>query len=71
MKSCFRSEQLATQELQVQKRALEPELRRRKVLSMYQYREGAGGDSVVEALCYKSEGPGIDFQWCHWNFLLT
>jgi hypothetical protein len=32
---------------------------------------GARGDAVVEALRYKPEGRGIDFQWCHWNFSLT
>jgi hypothetical protein len=40
MKSCFRSEQLATQELQVQKRALEPELRRGKVLKCISIEQG-------------------------------
>jgi hypothetical protein len=29
------------------------------------------GDSVVEALRYKTEGRGIDSGWCHWNFSLT
>jgi hypothetical protein len=24
---------------------------------------------LVEALHYKPEGRGFDFQWCHWNFL--
>jgi hypothetical protein len=24
-----------------------------------------------EALHYKSEGWGFDFQWCHWNFSLA
>ena len=26
---------------------------------------------LVEALCYKPEGHGFDFRWCHWNFSLT
>jgi len=26
---------------------------------------------LVEALCYKPEGHGFDFQWCHWNFSLA
>jgi hypothetical protein len=26
---------------------------------------------LVEALCYKSEGHGFNFQWCHRNFSLT
>jgi len=26
----------------------------------------AHGDTV-EALRYKTEGGGFDFQWCHWN----
>jgi hypothetical protein len=26
---------------------------------------------LVEALRYKSEGRGLDSQWCHWNFSLT
>jgi hypothetical protein len=29
---------------------------------------GACGGTVVEALCYKPEGRGIDSRWCHWNF---
>jgi phage tail protein X len=31
----------------------------------------ARGGAVVEALCYKPEGRGIDSGWCHWNFSLT
>jgi len=23
---------------------------------------------LVQALRYKPEGCGLDFQWCHWNF---
>ena len=26
---------------------------------------------LVEALCYKPEGRGFDYHWCHWNFSLT
>ena len=26
---------------------------------------------LVEALCYKPEGYGIDSRWCHSNFSLT
>jgi hypothetical protein len=26
---------------------------------------------LVEALRYKSEGPGFDFRWWHWIFSLT
>ena len=26
------------------------------------------GGVVVKALCYWSDGPGIDSQWCHWGF---
>jgi len=25
---------------------------------------------LVEALCYKSEGRGFNYRWCHWNFSL-
>jgi hypothetical protein len=25
---------------------------------------------LVEALCYKPEGRGIDFRWLHWTFSL-
>jgi hypothetical protein len=32
---------------------------------------GHGGGTVVEALCYKLEGCGIDSRWCQWNFSLT
>jgi hypothetical protein len=31
----------------------------------------ARGGAVVEAVCYKLEGCGIDSRWCHWNFSLT
>jgi hypothetical protein len=31
----------------------------------------AHGGTVVEALCYKSEGRGINSRWCRWNFSLT
>jgi hypothetical protein len=26
---------------------------------------------LVEALRYKTEGRGFDYQWCHWNFSLA
>jgi hypothetical protein len=26
---------------------------------------------LVEALRYKPESRGFDFQWCHWNVSLT
>jgi len=32
---------------------------------------GDRGSSVVEVLCYKSEGRWFDPSWCHWNFSLT
>jgi hypothetical protein len=32
---------------------------------------GARGGAVVEALRYKPEGRGIDFEGCHWTFSLT
>jgi hypothetical protein len=32
---------------------------------------GDRGGTVVEVLCYKSEGPWIDSRQCHWNFSLT
>jgi hypothetical protein len=28
----------------------------------------AARGAVVEALCYKPEGRGIDSRWCLWNF---
>jgi hypothetical protein len=28
------------------------------------------GDTVVNVLCYKSEGRWFDSKWCHWSFLL-
>jgi hypothetical protein len=31
----------------------------------------AAGGAVVEALRYETEGRGIDFRWCHWNYLLA
>jgi hypothetical protein len=36
-----------------------------------QYKVGARGGAVVEALRYKPEGRGFDSRWCHWNFSLT
>jgi hypothetical protein len=29
---------------------------------------GAWGSAVVKVLRYQSDGPGIDFRWCHWIF---
>jgi len=29
---------------------------------------GDSGSTVVEVLCYKSEGRWLDPSWCHWNF---
>ena len=29
------------------------------------------GSTVVEVLCYKSEGRWFNSRWCHWNFSLT
>jgi len=26
---------------------------------------------LVEALCYKPEGRGVNSRWCNWNFSLT
>jgi hypothetical protein len=26
---------------------------------------------LVQALCYKPKGPGFDYPWDNWNFLLT
>jgi len=34
-------------------------------------RRGDRGSTVVEVLCYKSEGRWLDPSWCHWNFSLT
>ena len=28
----------------------------------------AWGNVEVKTLRYQSDGPGIDSQWCHWNF---
>ena len=33
--------------------------------------KGDRGGTVVEVLCYKSEGRWFDPSWCHWNFSLT
>jgi hypothetical protein len=44
------------------------EARRKTVLWTQQ---GVRGGAVVEALCYKPEGRGIDSRWCHWNFSST
>ena len=32
--------------------------------------KGDRGDTVVNVLCYKSEGRWFDPSWCHWNFSL-
>ena len=32
---------------------------------------GDRGSTVVQMLCYKSEGRWFDPSWCHWNFSLT
>ena len=32
---------------------------------------GDRGSTVVEVLCYKSEGRWFNPSWCHWNFSLT
>jgi len=32
---------------------------------------GDCGSTVVNVLCYKSEGRWFDPRWCHWNFSLT
>jgi len=29
---------------------------------------GDRGGTVVNVLCYKSEGRWFDPSWCHWNF---
>ena len=29
---------------------------------------GVWGGVVVKALCYQSDGPGLDSRWCHWIF---
>jgi hypothetical protein len=32
---------------------------------------GHAVEQLVEALCYKPEGHGFNYRWCHWNFSLT
>jgi hypothetical protein len=32
---------------------------------------GEHGGTLVNLLCYKSEGRWLDSRWCHWNFSLT
>ena len=27
--------------------------------------------AVVNALCYYSDGPGVDARWCHWGFFFS
>jgi len=34
-------------------------------------RVGESVAQLVEALRYKPESRGLDFQWCHWNFSST
>jgi len=34
-------------------------------------KSGYRGSTVVNVLCYKSEGRWFDSRWCHWNFSLT
>jgi hypothetical protein len=55
-------------------------LPRKKILYAYsfytieEYLSQSGtpdGGTVVEVLCYKSEGRWFDSRWCHWNFSLT
>ena len=40
-------------------------------IKLYQSTLSIGGDTVVKALCYKSEGLWFDSSCCHWNFSLT
>jgi hypothetical protein len=40
-------------------------------LSVVQWKNGARGGAVVEALRYKPDDRGIDSPWCHWSFSLT
>jgi hypothetical protein len=35
------------------------------------YMGTADGGTVVQVLCYKSEGHWFDSRWCNWNFSLT
>ena len=37
------------------------------MLVPYIYIYGAWGGTVVKALRYYSDGPGIDSRWCHWG----
>ena len=37
----------------------------------YPLASGDRGGTVVNALCYKSDGRWFDPRWCHWNFSLT
>jgi len=34
------------------------------------FKIGDRGSTVVNVLCYKSEGRWFDLSWCHWNILL-
>ena len=40
-------------------------------LFCFTYQRVSRGSTVVNVLCYKSEGSWIDPRWCHWNFSLT
>jgi hypothetical protein len=42
-----------------------------KYLKSIHYDVGYAVAQLVEALHYKPEGHGFDFQWCRWNFSLT
>jgi hypothetical protein len=42
-----------------------------KLVKHYNFISGYAMAQLVEALCYKPEGRGFDFRWCHWNFSLT
>ena len=37
---------------------------------IYIYIHGVWGGVVVKAPRYQSDGPRIDFRWCHWGFFL-
>jgi hypothetical protein len=41
------------------------------LLLLLQLQLGYAVAHLVDALCYKPEGRGLDSWWCHWNFLLT
>jgi hypothetical protein len=58
------------QELTLTYRLLEPNLFG-KYRSSFIQSYGDHGGTVVNVLCYKSEGHWFDSRWCHWNFSLT